>query len=134
MRATVPLAFPWIWLLAATLAATFCAHAAGSAAGPLSLSISGPGQNVVLSFSTSSTNYYGLQSCSSLSQPWTNIESGIPGSGTTQTIIITNGLAADQGFYRLLIQPKPLDLVLPQGDAFAILGHSCGGIQEQVYA
>ena len=25
-------------------------------------------------------------------------------------------------------------LVLPQGTAFAILGHSCGGIQEQAYA
>jgi hypothetical protein len=28
----------------------------------------------------------------------------------------------------------PIQLVLPQGDAFAFLGHSCGGIQEQTYA
>ncbi|MES1247829.1 MAG: IPT/TIG domain-containing protein, partial [Actinomycetota bacterium] len=28
----------------------------------------------------------------------------------------------------------PLQLTLPQGDAFSILGYSCGGIQEQVYA
>jgi hypothetical protein len=28
----------------------------------------------------------------------------------------------------------PIQLVLPQGTAFAILGHSCGGIQETVYA
>lgn len=134
MRTKVPLAFFWIWLIAATLPASFCANAAGSTAGPLSLSISVPGQNVVLSFPTTSTNYYGLQSCSSFSQPWANLQSGIPGNGTTQTITISNALASDQGFYRLLVQPKPLDLVLPQGDAFAILGHSCGGIQEQVYA
>jgi len=28
----------------------------------------------------------------------------------------------------------PVSFALPQGDAFAILGHSCGGIQEKVYA
>jgi Fibronectin type III domain len=28
----------------------------------------------------------------------------------------------------------PLQLVLPQGNAFTVLGHSCGGIQEQTYA
>lgn len=31
-------------------------------------------------------------------------------------------------------QADPISLVLPQGDAFAILGHSCGGIQEQSFA
>ena len=29
---------------------------------------------------------------------------------------------------------SPIALTLPQGDAFSMLGHSCGGIQEQVYA
>jgi hypothetical protein len=29
---------------------------------------------------------------------------------------------------------SPISLALPQGYAFAILGHSCGGIQEKVYA
>ncbi|HVT78137.1 MAG TPA: IPT/TIG domain-containing protein [Acidimicrobiales bacterium] len=29
---------------------------------------------------------------------------------------------------------SPVQLVVPQSNAFAILGHSCGGIQEQVYA
>ena len=29
---------------------------------------------------------------------------------------------------------NPIALALPQGDAFSILGHSCGGIQEQTYA
>jgi len=28
----------------------------------------------------------------------------------------------------------PVELVLPQGDAFSMIGHSCGGIQEQTYA
>jgi hypothetical protein len=28
----------------------------------------------------------------------------------------------------------PIQLVLSQGAAFSILGHSCGGIQEKVYA
>jgi Fibronectin type III domain len=28
----------------------------------------------------------------------------------------------------------PIQLILPQGNAFAVLGHSCGGIQEQTYA
>jgi hypothetical protein len=30
--------------------------------------------------------------------------------------------------------PSPIPLVLDQGSAFAIVGHSCGGIQEQSYA
>jgi hypothetical protein len=29
---------------------------------------------------------------------------------------------------------SPIELLLPQGPAFSILGHSCGGIQEKVYA
>jgi len=29
---------------------------------------------------------------------------------------------------------SPVQLVLPQSAAFGILGHSCGGIQEQAYA
>ena len=28
----------------------------------------------------------------------------------------------------------PISLLLPQGNAFSILGHSCGGIQETAYA
>lgn len=54
------------------------------------------------------------------------------GDGTVIAITLTNALAAGQGFYRLLIQ-SPTRLVLSQGAAFAILGHSCGGIREHVY-
>jgi hypothetical protein len=134
MRTKIPRCPAGTWLLTATLASSFCANAVKGAPGPLSLSVSVPGQNIVLSFPTVSTNYYGLQACSSLAQPWTTVQSGIPGSGGMQTISITNVSAPGQGFYRLVVQPQPLSLVLPQGDALAVLGHSCGGIQEQVYA
>ena len=136
MKTKLPPSFAGTWLLAAILASPFGANAASGTTGQLSLnlSVSVPGQNMVLSFPSASTNYYGLQTCSNLSQPWTTIQSGIPGSGGMQTISLTTVPATGQGFYRLVLQPKPLSLILPQGDAFAILGYSCGGIQEQVYA
>ena len=134
MRAKLQRTLAGIWLLMATLASTFCANAAGVTAGPVNLSISVPGQNIILSFPTTTTNYYGLQTCPSFSQPWINLQSGIPGNGAIQSVNITNSPTAGQGFYRLVVQPNPLSLILPQGDAFAILGASCGGIQEQVYA
>src|ERR1041384_8509653 len=34
----------------------------------------------------------------------------------------------------LSVTAGQVSLLLPQGDAFAILGHSCGGIQERAYA
>jgi len=49
-----------------------------------------------------------------------------------KTVTITNAFLGNQGFYRLSIQ-TPAKLLLPQSNAFAILGHSCGGIKEQVY-
>jgi hypothetical protein len=49
-----------------------------------------------------------------------------------KTFTLTNALVAGDGFYRLLVQ-SPTRLVLSQGAAFAILGHSCGGIRERVY-
>jgi len=127
-------AFAGCWWLMAGLVSPFGADAAGVITVPLNLTVNVPGQNLVLSFPTVSTNYYGLQTCSNFSQPWTTIQSGMPGSGGIQTINLTNVSASGQGYYRLVIQPKPLSLYLPQGDAFAILGASCGGIQEQVYA
>ena len=130
----LPSSFAKHWLLLAAVASPCWAGAASVTTAPLTLSISGPGPNPVLAFPTSSTNYYGLQTCSNLSGPWTTLQSGIPGNGGLQTIGLSNVPASGQGFYRLVLQPKPLSLVLPQGDAFAILGASCGGIQEQVYA
>jgi hypothetical protein len=92
------------------------------------------GNNLVLSFQTTTTNYYGLQMCPDLSQPWTNIQAGLQGYGLVKMVTLSNALAAGQGFYRTVIQPKPMKLLLPVSDAFAILGYDCGGITEQVYA
>ena len=87
----------------------------------------------MLSFPTTTTNYYGLQTCPDLSQPWTNLQAGIQGYGLVKTVTLTNAISAGQGFYRTVTQPKPMQLLLPQGTAFAILGYDCGGISEQVY-
>ena len=73
-----------------------------------------------------------MQTCPGLLHQWSNFQSGIHGDGTVKTVTITNALSVGKGFYRLLIQ-KPGNLLLPQSMAFAILGHSCGGIKEQAY-
>ncbi|HEX9048079.1 MAG TPA: hypothetical protein VF988_13725, partial [Verrucomicrobiae bacterium] len=90
------------------------------------------GQDVVLWFATTSPNFYAAQSSPDLIQ-WTNTNRGLPGNGAVETITITNALAGSQGFYRMMIE-TPSVLILPQGMAFAILGYSCGGIQEHVSA
>jgi hypothetical protein len=87
---------------------------------------------LALSFATTSPQFYTLQASSDLRQ-WTNCPPGVMGDGSVKTLTMTNPVSAGQIFYRLLIQ-KPTSLVLPQGLAFAILGHSCGGIQEHVSA
>ncbi len=120
------------WLLAPALATPFSATALTLLPGGLALTLSG--NNLILSFPTTSTNYYGLQTCPDLSQPWTNIQAGIQGSGIVRSVTISNAITAGHGFYRLSLQPKPTQLLLPQATAFAILGYDCGGISEQVYA
>ena len=122
MKKSFPPALALVLLLDAILAASLSATATKS------------GNDIILSFPTTSTNFYGVQICPDLLQPWTNFKSGIQGDGTVKTVTITNAISAGQGFYRLLIQPRPARLLLPQSNAFAILGHSCGGIQEQVHA
>lgn len=101
---------------------------------PASMNLNVSGQDIVLSFSTTSTNYYGLQARTDFSQPWTNIQAGIPGNGAVETATVAGAVYSGHGFFRLVLQPQPMNLILPQADAFAILGYSCGGIQEQVYA
>jgi hypothetical protein len=90
------------------------------------------GNDLVLSFATTSPDFYTVQTSSDL-QRWTNCQSGTPGNGTLEMVTITNAISGSQGFYRLLIQ-KPTSLTLPPTLAFAILGYSCGGIQEKVSA
>jgi hypothetical protein len=114
--------------LGAILVASFpsAAHAAGDLAATRS------GNDLMLSFPTAGPDLYILQTSSDLLQPWTNFHSGAPGDGTVKQVTITNGISAGKGFYRLLIQ-RPVDPLLPQSIAFAILGHWCGGIHEQAY-
>ncbi len=98
---------------------------------PTGLAATPSGRNLILSFTTTGPNYYTVQTSSDV-QDWTNSQ-GIAGDGTVKTVTMTNALSGSQGFYRLLIQ-SPTRLLLPQSTAFAILGYSCGGIQEQVSA
>lgn len=118
--------------LDAALAPSFSAPALPRPAGGLVVSASG--NDLILSFPTTSTNFYGLQMRPDLLQAWANVLPGIQGDGTIKRVAISNAITAGQGFYQLLLQPKPVPLLLPQSTAFAILGHWCGGIQEQVLA
>lgn len=129
-RVNLPPALAMALLMVATLAAPLSAAALTIPPGGLAATKSG--NDFVLSFPTTSPNLYTVQTCPGLLQPWTNFPSGIPGDGTVKTVTITNALSAGKGFYRLLIQ-KPASLLLPQSMAFAILGHSCGGIKEHAY-
>ena len=119
-------------LLGAALAASFCEAALASPPGGLTATHSGG--DLILSFPTTTTNYYGLQMCPDLSQPWTNILAGLQGYGIARSVTLSNAIPAGRGFYRLVFQPQPTQLLLPQSTAFAILGYWCGGIEEQVYA
>lgn len=118
-------------LLDATLAQPFSATALTNA--PVGLSATRSGGSLILSFPTTSTNFYGVQARGDLLQAWTNFQSGMQGDGTLKKITISNAFSAGQGFYQLLFQPSPTKLLLSQSDAFAILGYWCGGIEEQVY-
>ncbi len=117
-------------LSGATLAASFSAAALTITTGGLTATKSG--NDLILSFPTTSPNLYTVQSCPGLGQQWTNSQSPVPGDGTVQTVTLTNAIVGGQGFYRLSIQ-TPTKLLLPQSTAFAILGYWCGGIQEKAY-
>lgn len=86
----------------------------------------------MLSFPTAGLNYYIVQTSTDL-QRWTNSPMGALGNGTMKTLTLSNAISGDHGFYRLSVQ-TPFSLILPQSTAFAMLGHSCGGIQETVSA
>ena len=116
--------------LSAVFAGPFSAAAVILLSGGLTNTPSSHG--LMLSFTTTSPNFYTLQTSPDL-RHWTNCQSGTPGNGTLETVTITNAISGSQGFYRLLIQ-KPTSLALPPNLAFAILGYSCGGIQEKVSA
>lgn len=118
------------WFFGATLGATSAPPAAVITPGGLAEGSSS--NDFVLSFSSARPNLYTVQAAPDFLHPWTNLPPGIQGDGTVKTVTITNGVLGSQGFYRLLIQ-SPASLILPQSLAFTYLGHSCGGIDEQVY-
>jgi hypothetical protein len=126
----LPFALAIALLLDGALAASLSAATPAIPSGTLAATKSG--NDLILSFPTSSPNLYTVQTSPDLLQPWTSLPLGILGDGTVQTLAISNALSVDKGFYRLQIQ-SPVRLLLPQGMAFAVLGHSCGGIREQVY-
>ena len=131
MKTRFPSALALAWLLTATLLTPRPATALVPPPGSLTATVSN--NNLMLSFPTTTTNYYGLQTSPDLVQPWTNLQAGLQGYGLVKTVTLTNAISAGQGFYRTVTQPKPMQLLLPQGTAFAILGYDCGGISEQVY-
>jgi len=129
-RTSLPPALASALLLVASLAASVSPVAL--AVPPVGLAATKSGNDVILSFPAASPGLYTVQTSADLLQPWTNFQSGIEGDGTVKTVTVPNALSEGKGFYRLLIQ-TPTRLLLPQSLAFAILGHSCGGIREQVY-
>ena len=132
MKTKSPSAFALAWLLTAILLTPRPGTALVPPPGGLAATVSN--NNLLLSFPTTTTNYYGLQTSPDLVQPWTNLQAGLQGYGLVKTVTLSNAISAGQGFYRTVTQPKPMQLLLPQGTAFAILGYDCGGISEQVYA
>lgn len=108
------------------------ARAAALSLPPGNLGAMRSGNDLVLSFPTTSPEFYTVQTAPDLSQPWTSLPFGVPGDGTLKQVTVSNALPAGQAFYRLMIQ-QPARLQLPQSTAFALLGYSCGGIQEKAY-
>lgn len=125
--------FPCALAIACLWDATLVGPATAVTSPPGNLTAVKSGSDLVLSFSTTATNFYGVQRAPDLLLPWTNVQSGIQGDGTVKQLTITNAFSAGRGFYQLYIQPRPTALLLPQSTAFAILGHWCGGIHEQVF-
>jgi len=117
-------------ILGATLDATLPAAALNIL--PNGLAATRSGNDLILSFPTASPDLYTVQTRSDLLQPWTNSPASTQGDGTVKSVTITNALSSSKGFYRLLTQ-TPASLLLPQSTAFAILGYSCGGIDERAY-
>jgi len=63
-----------------------------------------------------------------------NLTSTILASALGSTTYSDGALNDGVNYFYLISDAPPLSLVLPQSTAFAILGHSCGGIQEKAFA
>jgi len=90
------------------------------------------GNDLTLSFPTTYPHFFIVQTSPDLVQPWTDVQSGVVGDGAVKTVTVANAFSAAQGFYRLADE-SPVKLLLPEGDAFAVIGFDCGGIAEKVY-
>ena len=56
------------------------------------------GNDLILTFPTTSPDLFPVQTCPDLLQPWTNFQSGIRGDGTVKTVTITNALSGGKVF------------------------------------
>jgi len=130
MKCRFSAARAFVLSVAAVLGAMFSLH--GQTNPTAGLTAVRSGNDIILSFPASSGVLFTLQTRPDLVGQWSNFQS-ILGDGSLKTVTIPNAIATGKGFYRLLIQPKPSALSLPQTTAFGILGYSCGGIQEKVY-
>jgi hypothetical protein len=123
----------WLQLFALLLGATMAGlYTRAATIPPGGVAVTHSGKNLIFSFPTTSPNFYTVQTSPDL-QRWSNSPPGVVGNGSAQSVTVTNAVSGSEGFYRLSIQ-TPLTLVLPQGNAFSILGYDCGGIEEQVSA
>ena len=128
-KANIPRAFAIASLLGAALTASLSAMAVVIPPGGLAATNSG--NDLILSFPTTTPRLYTVQTTRDLAQ-WSNVPPGIPGDGHMKTVWLSNAISGGQGFYRLLIQ-TPAGLLISQSAAFTILGYDCGGIQEHAY-
>ena len=133
MKAKCPAVLALAWLLAHTLATPFSATALTVQPGGLTPTISG--NNLILSFPTTSTNYYGLQMSPDLSQPWTNIQAGIQGYGIVRSVTISNAIPASaRDFNGCRSNPSRRNCCCRNPPPSPFSATTAGGIQEQVYA
>lgn len=130
MSADTKAFFPRAFAIAVGLTLAASRSSAAVIGPPPTLKATPSGNDLALSFQSYVPNFYSVQTSPDLLQ-WSTLL-GIPGDGTPKTVTVSNALSGSAGFYRLLVQP-PASLVLPQGDAFGIVGYDCGGINEQVY-
>src|ERR1035438_6832603 len=97
IQVSLPPALALALLLGGAGAATLPAAALTIPPGDLAATKSG--NDLILSFPTTSPGLYTVQTCPDLLQPWTNFQSGIHGDGTVKTVTINNALSGGKGFY-----------------------------------
>src|SRR4030088_337468 len=102
MRTITKVSFPPALAVALLLGATLAASlpAATLTIPPGGLAATKSGNDLILSFPTTSPLLYTVQTCPDLLPQWTNFQSVIHGDGTVKMVTMTNALSGDKGFYR----------------------------------